>query len=488
MCLINKLNNRYLIFIEIILIFAINVTHIVFGFLIKVKNFSIQDFFGSSPLFDFSINSDCEGKSAIVFHKWEGRLEYEWTINDHLLPTKEAKIVDKTDLKKINGNYFCYKHISYKDLLYNGQIIKKGDKCPSKFKKNCGRLDTLEQELCINETENCPLYDVGLGSPPDSDNYTYVSSGNVYYNNGNYNNMNQKIIGKLVLNDGQPCYNETEKLWRQFSSKEAFETNLKCDIEIFGKFNDDRYEERGEISYKSIYKDNLNLHSQSIVVPYLTGNETVHLYKREFFGIDKECDKKSNFNDDTYDSLHDNEQSEYYLLIIEGIFLALISLSFLITSVIIIAKYGNDGYLFPGWLNCILFSVFMAMLLCCLICHTVFYRRVTSNNLTGYDCSDPITNEIIRKLFAHSLNNILYIKINFFLDLGLFAGNCLVLLIGFIWEIIEKCLFPINKNHDSKAETSQTKNEKSNEKSDMNINMETKASETPSNTYNPNPN
>ena len=72
--------------------------------------------------------------------------------------------------------------------------------------------------------------------------------------------------------------------------------------------------------------------------------------------------------------------------------------------------------------------------------------------------------------------------------MGLFAGNCLVLLIGFIWEIIEKCLFPINKNHDSKAETSQTKNEKSNEKSDMNINMETKASETPSNTYNPNPN
>jgi hypothetical protein len=80
----------------------------------------------------------------------------------------------------------------------------------------------------------------------------------------------------------------------------------------------------------------------------------------------------------------------------EGFLIALLSLPFLIITIMSIKTHRKEEHLIPGWLNCILFSVFMAMLLCCLICHTVFYRRVTSNNLTGYDCSDPITYEIIR--------------------------------------------------------------------------------------------
>ena len=111
-------------------------------------------------------------------------------------------------------SHFCYKYISYKDLLYNGQIIKKGAECPSQYPKNCGRLDTLEQELCIKNTEKCPLYDLGLGYKYDSSYYNYNRDSNVYYNNDNYNESNKKIIGRLILNEGQPCYNSTEKLWK----------------------------------------------------------------------------------------------------------------------------------------------------------------------------------------------------------------------------------------------------------------------------------
>ena len=57
--------------------------------------------------------------------------------------------------------------------MYNGQIIKKGTKCPSEYPKNCGRIDTLEQELCIKENEKCPLYDAGIGNQTDLDNYKY---------------------------------------------------------------------------------------------------------------------------------------------------------------------------------------------------------------------------------------------------------------------------------------------------------------------------
>ena len=112
-------------------------------------------------------------------------------------------------------------------------------------------MDSLEQELCIKETENCPLYDVGIGSAPDSENYNHISSANVYYNNGDYNKANKKIIGRLVLNEGQPCYNATEKLWKKFSSKEAGDGHLKYKKTIKNMENDNKRNEKiGQITYK----------------------------------------------------------------------------------------------------------------------------------------------------------------------------------------------------------------------------------------------
>ena len=97
-------------------------------------------------------------------------------------------------------------------------------------------MDTLEQELCIKDNEKCPLYDAGIGNKSNDENYIYNETFNVYYNNENYNKENKSIIGKLILNEGQPCYNSNEKLWRQFYFEEAGKTHLKCDIEIFGKW------------------------------------------------------------------------------------------------------------------------------------------------------------------------------------------------------------------------------------------------------------
>ena len=48
--------------------------------------------------------------------------------NDYIFD--EIVIKDETDIKKINGKYFCFKNISYRDLLNNGQIVKKGSECP----------------------------------------------------------------------------------------------------------------------------------------------------------------------------------------------------------------------------------------------------------------------------------------------------------------------------------------------------------------------
>ena len=150
---IEKLDKRIFRFSLDIIFFIAGVLHIYVYSLSnerEIQTFNVHDLFNSSPLFDFSISEDCGNRTKVIFHKWNGFKAKKMQIN-------------QTDIVKINGNYFCYKHISYKDLLYNGQIIKNGAECPKEYNKNCGRIDTLNQELCIKENEKCPLYDIGIG-------------------------------------------------------------------------------------------------------------------------------------------------------------------------------------------------------------------------------------------------------------------------------------------------------------------------------------
>ena len=201
-----------IIILDSILIIALAIIHLVFYFLIEETDFkNILDTFSSTPLFDFEINSNCGANDNIIFHRWEGRKETTdyWSNGHHRTRTD---VVDATDITKINGNKFCYKKMmTYLELLNNGQIIKKGEICKQDY-INCGTIDTLEQKLCVKINEKCPLYDVRI----DPDNEIITSgnyqtdknrNSNIYYNNENYNEENKKIIGKLLLNDGQPCYN-----------------------------------------------------------------------------------------------------------------------------------------------------------------------------------------------------------------------------------------------------------------------------------------
>ena len=91
-----------------------------------------------------------------------------------------------------------------------------------------------------------------------------------------------------------------EKLWDKLSSDEAADRHLNCDTEIFGKHNDDRFEELGKISYKQLYDDNLPTNAQNLFSG-LDERYKVSLYKREFLGIDKECDSDAHITKEDYD-------------------------------------------------------------------------------------------------------------------------------------------------------------------------------------------
>ena len=136
MCIFDELKNKYFAAIDFVIILIIGVVHLVFFFFIKETDFeNIFDAFESSPLFNFSIGTTtCGSNSHIVFYTWEGREEKDYYYSNGRRRSR-TKIVDVTDISAINGHLFCYKYISYKDLLYNGQIIKKGETCPQEYQK-----------------------------------------------------------------------------------------------------------------------------------------------------------------------------------------------------------------------------------------------------------------------------------------------------------------------------------------------------------------
>ena len=273
--------------------------------------------------------------------------------------------------------------MSYKELLYNNQIIKQNEKCPNGY-KNCGIIDTLGQILCMPIDDECPLYDVGIAEDNNTNNlyYTYNENAKIYYNNINYNEPNKKIIGKLILNEGQPCYNINEKLWRKFISEEKADNHLKCENNIIGKTSDDRYEKKGGITYYDLYEPILDSKYFRLFPENELKAKYVSLYKREFLGIDKACDEKSKISQENYEKLKESQKSEKILLIVEP------ALNFFIVLFIIIASFKNSG---EGiFLTFVI--IYFLLLFAYITSHIVFFALIIYYGLSFYECSDEITN------------------------------------------------------------------------------------------------
>ena len=465
MCLLSELKNKYFFIIDFAIILIIGIVHFVFFFYIKETDFdNIFDAFESSPLFDFSIGETCGSNSPLVFHTWAGREEKDYYYSNGRRRSR-TKIVDVTDIKLINGHFFCYKHISYKDLLYNGQIIKKGETCPQEYQQNCGIIDTLKQELCIKNGDKCPLYDVGIGQNTDTINYVSkgATEGNIYYNNEDYNDPNKRIIGKLILNEGQPCYRLNEKKWRKFVSEEAGTENLKCELEVFGQFTDDRYDNKGDITYDKLYNDNLgsnyNLFNDKKEELRKT---SVSLYKREFLGIDKTCDEENVINRDDYKKLRKNQIMEKICILVEAIIIFCFWIVLSIYICILYCKSKDTISEYSHDVTLVFLIICLVMNLICIICQGVFLGRIIKYDLS-YDCSDEKTNEVLRLENLNTKKSILYTGVNLGLDIFYILFNVLAHLVILIKEQWEDCEFNLfNRNKDKETNNSNYNNNKNN--------------------------
>ena len=430
--------------ISFLLMLLFEIIHFITYLLIKETNLDgIFDTLELSPIYNLRIAEECGEDEYVIFHEWQG-------INNGTISYYDdsPKTEGKTEIDKINGYYLCYEtKKSYKELLYNDQIISKNEKCKIGY-KNCGIIDTLEQQLCILENDNCPLYDIGIGEENDihknNKDYIFHNESKIYYNNENYNETNKKIIGKLILNDGQPCYNPNKKLWKKFINIEI-EDNLKCDNKIFGKSTDDRYIERGEINYYRIYQDNLKYYlslfnDKKVEVQ----SNHISLYKREFIGINKECDKLSNFSEEKYDKIKYCQKKVKLFLLCEWIIV------FILTIIIFLCHTENcrKAKCLEPLDSCCQFATYIYIKIPFLVFEFVFLIKIILNDLS-YDCSDKITNELFKKLNINTKIALVSISINFCLDFLIIIINILLL---------ENNQKSIKENNDSRDILNQEKN------------------------------
>ena len=219
-----------------------------------------------------------------------------------------------------------------------------------------------------------------------------------------------------------------------------------------------------------------------MILCYLTGFENVSLYQREFLGIDKERDEKYILTKDSFDKFHDSEESEKTLTYVEGFFFTLIGLIFFIVYILLIRwkKFDPEDET-KIIMNFVFYCIYMGMLISCFICQIVFFYRIKKYNLAGYDCSDSITNELIKKGTEENAKQIIYITVNFYLNVFHVAINCIIVLVGLVLMGIDK----LNWNSDEQEENKEQSEDKDNEKSDINQNSEQNNPEIPLNTYYP---
>ena len=321
---------------------------------------------------------------------------------------KKTEIVDVKDITKINGYKFCYsKKKTYLELLNNGQIIKKGESCKPNY-INCGTIETLEQQLCIKNDEQCPLYDVRIepnnGITSNSQYQTDTNgNSNIYYNNQNYKSVNKKIIGKLIVSDGQPCYNINERLWRKFNSDEAGKEHLICGLIIFGLKREQRYEKVGEISYKKIYEDNLVEAKSRDLFKNIDASKKVSLYKREFLGVDKECNDKSDLFWKNFDILKKSQNQEKKVLLAESIIIFCYFIILVPPFIKLESKENLDIYI--G-------IIFNLTFICFIICESVFINNMIKYSNLKYECSDKITNEGFKDSGSNTTKQIIFTAVN----------------------------------------------------------------------------
>ena len=104
------------------------------------------------------------------------------------------------------------------------------------------------------------------------------------------------------------------------------------------------------------------------------------------------------------------------------------------------------------WLGALNYLVFIYLiinsifLLIFIICHSVFLSRIINNDIS-YNCSDEITNEVLRKERKNTKKTIFHTKINLIADIFIFILSVFSLLVAYLSYKFKDRLFLFNKQN-----------------------------------------
>ena len=313
------------IFPIITLIFSVTYTNTPYltGFLTELSN-SLNDY----PLSDLELINSCpkEKHSLNLFTIPESvqgcaclNLTYEYkqvnkeivfrgkcNKNNTLNGCISISNYSSVNLKKWHSNIFCSKKYKkeingYKHYFQNS--ILKGENCSEGY-KNCGKLDDMDNYLCLSINESCPINDIKI-LDERNDNLTDYESYKIgdkylYFTN---TSTESPIITKLKTAEGKLChgrgYYHTD--YPQFILDSNFEI-YGCRYEIQNNLYDESIEKLDIITKDELYKDNgidmFSRYNDSCEYPYFSLNADIFLYPKRYIGFNKQCLKENNLNID----------------------------------------------------------------------------------------------------------------------------------------------------------------------------------------------
>ena len=309
-------------FILIIIIFTLSGISI---HSIKFSKFMFQDLMKNwqkFPIEDIilSRNGVCDnGYSPLINNEyWPGTKQGCMCLNGLLeddCPTKRFSCYPVWRRNPIHLTYWrrsllCAKPYPLNYLYFSLNIPRRKGECAFGF-RNCGELDTLGNDLCIEEKYKCPITNIkivdaaNLNQTLSLRNYkvlklndgTYFLIGNGINETNNEREsvditLNTKVIIDLKFSEGQVCLNPYEKNTDFVQYKLINDFNsYTCRAEVDNLLYDDRYDKIDSYKWANIYQDNnlIQVISELPFYPLETLNAYVGLFTRDYIGIKYNC-------------------------------------------------------------------------------------------------------------------------------------------------------------------------------------------------------
>lgn len=328
--------------------------------------------------------------------------------------------VPNYDSKKLyfwEGGRFCsklYKSELNGYIFYLNNSVSKYEDCQNWYKK-CGKLDEMDNYLCIPNDEDCPINDIIISNEINDEllehNYSYINISNnkfLYYTNSS----NKSVISKLKVAEGKLCMDRT--YFYTDYPQYILDNNFKyygCKHKINGEYYEN-IEVLDNRTKNEFYLDsNLSLLNYFAIwrydYPLYSLNANVSLYPKRYIGYNRNCLKKHgvfDFNSFPFTEEKINEVNDIISYVFsKNTVIKWLSIIFFTLVLLSCGPFNldNDDYPYFIWIwaiiNCILYIPLAIFL---------FQNLIKINQFKEFPlCSTDIINSKI-KLF-HSSGNAL---------------------------------------------------------------------------------